>query len=276
MNSAACSVLVALLSVAVARAPTTSVLPVYRDLLKPLPFTEATYYDRCGVGTGPLEILKADTPRAEAAAIVRALDAADVIGLAQRSLARAARILPGASVTVCLFPGELSRGLPYLDGVGGVSLGNGQIKLLLHPKPGGLRRVSYTVAHEYHHEVERNIGPRGNGPIDILIREGKADYFAVGLYPDLRPPHTKVLSDTEFKDAWRELLDYEQSQPPPTTFRADFMIGKNPRVLAWPGYRLGYEMVEHYLRGKRLSATESIRIPARVFFDHFRQRRRGQ
>ena len=266
----ACVVFALLIGVAV-RAQRNTILPVYRDLLKPAPFTEATYYDRCGAGTGPLEVLRADTPRAEVEALVRDLDAADVVGLAQRSLDRAARILPGASVTICLFPGELSRGLPYLDGVGGIALGGGHIKLLLHPKPGGLRRVTYTVAHEYHHEVERNIGPSGYGPIDVLIREGKADYFAVGLYPDLRPPHTKPLSDAEFKLAWRELLDYEQSQPPPATFRADFMVGRNPRVLPWPGYRLGYELVDHYMRGKQLTPTESIKVPSRVIFDYFRQ-----
>ena len=81
--------------------------------------------------------------------------------------------------------------------VGGVSLGGGRIKLLLHPKPGGLRRVTYTLAHEYHHEVERNLGPRGYGPIDIMIREGKADHFAVTLYPELRPRHALPLSDAE-------------------------------------------------------------------------------
>lgn len=133
---------------------------------------------------------------------------------------------------------QLTGGLPYLDGVGGVSLGGGRIKLVLHPQPGGLRRVAYTVAHEYHHEVDRRLGPGGCGPIDIMIREGKADHFATTLYPELRPPHTEALSEAEFKQSWKALLDYDQRDVAASEFRADFMIGGNPRLLLWPGYSL--------------------------------------
>lgn len=254
---------------ALAQTPSSVVLPVYRDLLEPTPFNESAYYDRCGVGTGPLEILKSDTPRNVSASLVRELDAASVTQLAQQALVRAAKALPGATVTICLFPGELSRGLPYLDGVGGVSLGGGRIKLLLHPKPGGLRRVSYTVAHEYHHEVERTLGPGGWGPIDIMMREGKADHFAVSLYPELKPRHTNPLSDIELREVWPQLLEYERNQSAAATFRADFMIGKNPRVLTWPGYRLGYEMVELYFRTHQSTASKAVTVPARTIFAHY-------
>ena len=253
---------------------TSVVLPVYRDLLKPAPFLDATYYDRCGAGSGPVQILRADTPKDVAAAIVRDLDAGNVLQLAERSLARASRELPGATVTVCLFPGELAGGLPYLDGVGGVSLGNGRIKLLLHPKPGGLRRVTYTVAHEYHHEVERLLGPGGFDPIDIIVREGKADYFATGLYPELRPPHTRPLSVPERRQSWAALLEYQHRRAPPSEFRGDFMIGKNPRVLPWPGYRLGFEMVELYFRGRQLAPDAVLKTPARDIVEHYRRHQR--
>ena len=183
---------IAVIVLALTQAAGGVVLPVYRDLLKPAPFDEAIYADRCGWGAGPLELLRPDTDRATKALLVREIDAADVPAVAERALARAARTLPGATVNICLFMGELSRGLPYLDGVGGVAFGGGRIKLILHPKPKGLHRVPYTVAHEYHHEVEGRLGPGGYGPVDIMIREGKADHFAVSLYPDLRPPHTQL------------------------------------------------------------------------------------
>jgi uncharacterized protein YjaZ len=246
------------------------VLPVYRDLIKERPFDEADYDGRCGAGAGPLELLK-PTDRATRLQLVRELDAANVPAIAERALARAAAALPGATVNVCLFMGELSRGLPYLSGVGGVALGAGRIKLILHPQPKGLHKVPYTVAHEYHHEVERNLGPGGLAPIDIMIREGKADHFAVGLYPDLRPPHTRPLNDAELAEALRDLDEYERSQASPWTFRQDFMIGKNPRVLMWPGYRLGYEMVELYFRGKRVTPLDVVKTPAQVVREHYRK-----
>ena len=248
------------------------VLPVYRDLLKPVPFDEAAYADRCGWGAGPLELLKPGTDRATRELLVREIDSAGVPAMAERALARVAKTLPGAMVNICLFMGELSRGLPYLDGVGGVALGGGRIKLIVHPKPKGLHRVPYTVAHEYHHEVERNLGPGGYGPIDIMISEGKADHFAISQYPDLRPPHTKPLSDAELTLSLRELEDYDRTQTSAAEFRRNFMIGKNTRVLMWPGYRLGYEMVESYFRGRTVTPAEVVKTPARAIYDAYRTR----
>lgn len=248
-----------------------AVLPVYRDFLKPRPFVHAGLDDRCGVGTGPLQILKTETPKSEVVAIVSALDAANVQILAERSLALAARRLPGPAVTICLFPGELTGGLPYLGGVGGVSLGGGRINLLLHPRPGGLRRVAYTVAHEYHHEVERSVGPGGGTPIDIMIREGKADHFATALYPELRPPHTNPLSDAEFRSAWSDFAEFDERNASPAEFRTRFMIGRDPRVLMWPGYRLGYEIVQLYFGGTALAPSDAIKVPARTIFEHYRR-----
>jgi uncharacterized protein YjaZ len=244
------------------------VLPVYRDLIKDGLFNEAAYYDRCGAGAGPLELLK-PTDRATREQLVREVDAAKVPAIAERALARAAAALPGATVNVCLFMGELSRGLPYLSGVGGVALGNGRIKLILHPQPKGLHKVPYTVAHEYHHEAEYLLGPGGFDPIGIMIREGKADHFAIGLYPDLRPPHTQPLSAADLKNALNDVAAYQRMQTSPSVFRRDFMIGKDTRVLPWPGYRLGYEMVESYFRGKKMTPAEAITVPASVIYEAY-------
>jgi hypothetical protein len=244
------------------------VVPVYRDLVNDRPFSEADYYDRCGAGAGPLELLK-PTDLATRKHLVGEIDAAKVPAVAERALARAAAALPGATVNVCLFMGELSRGLPYLSGVGGVALGGGRIKLILHPQPKGLHKVPYTVAHEYHHEVAYVLGPGGWDPIDIMIREGKADHFAVGLYPDLRPPHTQPLEPADLKNALVEIESYQRTRPPAGVFQRDFMIGKNTRVLPWPGYRLGYEMVEQYFRGKKMSPVEAVTVPARQIYEAY-------
>ena len=249
-----------------------TVLPIYRDLLKDRPFSEADYLDRCGSGAGALELLK-PTDRATREQLVREVDAAAVPAIAERALKRAAAALPGATVNVCLFMGELSRGLPYLSGVGGVALGGGRIKVILHPQPKGLHKVPYTVAHEYHHEAEYLLG-LGWEPIDIMIREGKADHFAIGLYPDLRPPHTEPLSAADLKNALVEIENYQRMQTSRSVFSRDFMIGKNPRVLMWPGYRLGYEMVEAYFRGKTLTPLEVVKTPATAIYAHFRERGR--
>src|SRR5688500_5605250 len=93
------------------QSPGGTVLPIYRDLIKDRPFTEGDYFDRCGSGAGPLELLK-PTDVATRTRLVQEVDAAKVPAIAQRALTRAAAALPGATVNVCLFMGELSRGLP--------------------------------------------------------------------------------------------------------------------------------------------------------------------
>jgi hypothetical protein len=255
------------------QSPGGSVLPIYRDLINDRPFSEADYVDRCGIGAGPLEFLK-PTDVATRTRLVQEVDAAKVPAIAERALARAAAALPGATVNVCLFMGELSRGLPYLSGVGGVALGGGRIKLILHPQPKGLHKVPYTVAHEYHHEVEYLLGAGGYEPIDIMIREGKADHFAIGLYPELRPPHTQPLRAADLKNALDEIENYQRTRTSPSVFRRDFMIGKDTRVLMWPGYRLGYEMVESYFRGKKVTPLEVVKTPAAMIYAQFVERGR--
>jgi hypothetical protein len=94
----------------ITQSPGGTVLPIYRDLLKDRPISEADYFDRCGSGAGPLELLK-PTDLATRARLVHEVDAAKVPAVAERALARAAAALPGATVNVCLFMGELSAAL---------------------------------------------------------------------------------------------------------------------------------------------------------------------
>lgn len=176
-------------------------------------------------------------------------------------------------MTVCVFAGANTGGLPHLGGVGGLSLGGGRIKLFLHPAPKGLSRVEYTVAHEYHHEVERLTGPLSRfGPLSNVIREGKADHFAVSLHPHLRPAHTQPLSAEELRTAWKRLMEFEKD---PTGFGADYMIGRFPNGTRWPGYRLGFEIVEAYVKSTRQAPADWIKVPAPVIAENFLRTPRG-
>lgn len=254
------------------QATRSQLVPVYRALAEPRP-AMARFDEQCGASTGPFTVFRPDADPASKTALVKSLDDGRVIDISRAALSRAADALPGPPVTICLYPGELVDGLPHLGGVGGVSLGAGRIKLFLHPAPGRLERVSYTVAHEYHHEVERVAGPGGSSPIDIVVREGKADHFAVSLYPHLRPAHTQALSDAELKMAWGQLAEHERTSSP--TFRRDFMIGAfTPGSTKWPGYRLGYQMVEQYFKGSKATHSDIVSTPARAIHQRFRQQLR--
>lgn len=243
--------------------PAPRVVYAYRELL-----AGYAMQDReagCMGANGPFQLLDRHTAPADAAQVARRLDAARVPELVNSGLRRASALLPGIAVSVCVFAGENAGALPYLGGVGGVSLGGGRIKLFLHPAPQQLRRVEYTVAHEYHHEAERVLRPNAyRDALDTLVREGKADHFAVSLLPTMRPPHTDPLTPGDLAATWQRLVDMQQTGGPANS---DFMIGRFPDGLRWPGYRLGYQMVSEFAESPRRSAlllaqTEPVEIAA--------------
>ena len=227
----------------------------------------AAHDTECGTSIGPHELLKPETPPDVAAAIAQSIDAANVPDVIETAFARAAAVLPGGRLTVCIYAAELSRGLPFMGGVGGLSLGNGRVKLFLHPTKEKFARVPYTIAHEYHHEVLRTAVAVTTG-VDVVVQEGKADHFAVGLYPHLRPPHTAALSDQEFVTVWRTFLEYEHSRPP--DFSDRFMIARTGTLPRWAGYRLAYEIVGHYLGASPGKPADWLTAPAGTIVNAFK------
>jgi hypothetical protein len=224
----------------------------------------AAYDVDCTSRSGPFELLRLDTSREQAAAIVREIETLNVPAAIEQAFARASAALPGGAITACAYAGQLSRGLPHLDGVGGVALGGGTLKLILHPTRHRFAKVPYTLAHEYHHEVLRASGPFA-GPDDVVVREGKADHFAIGLYPDLRPPHTSRLSDEELTRVWPAFLEFRRSG----TAQADFMVSARGPLPIWAGYRLAYEMVEQYATRTGADTRRLLTIPSAVIVEHF-------
>ena len=230
--------------------------------------------DACAGSMGSFVHLPSDTFPSEALDIVRRIEEGRVRELAESGLRRAAEALPGAERTVvCIQAVALNRSMEYMRGVGGVSVG-GRIKIFVHPTLAGFARVQYTVAHEYHHEVARlRLAPGWTGdPLEAIVAEGKADAFAVRLFPALRPPHTDPLTPDERVRAWTAFQ--QQLDAPSATFRDDFMFGRAQGMPRWAGYRLGFEMVNGYLEQHRdLDAPVWTMLPARVFLDAFAQKR---
>lgn len=226
--------------------------------------------EACAGAMGSFTRLPPDTMPGEALDIVRRIEAGRVRELVESGLRRAAEALPGAEgTTVCIQPVALNRAIEHMRGVGGVSLG-GRIKIFVHPTIAGFARVEYTAAHEYHHEVARmRLAPGwSRDPLEAMIAEGKADAFAVRLFPSLRPPHTDPLTPDERRRTWEAFQ--QQLAAPAETFREDFMFGLAEGLPRWAGYRLGFEIVNGYLeRHPGLDARTWTPLPAREFLDAF-------
>ena len=222
---------------------------------------------------GTFKHLPSDILPGEALEIVSRLEQGRVRELVESGLKRASAALPGAEgTTACIQVVALNRAMEQMRGVGGVSLG-GRIKIFVHPTIGGFARVEYTAAHEYHHEVARMHLPSGwsYDPLEAMIAEGKADAFAVRLFPALRPPHTDPFTPDERRRTWEAFQ--QQLNAPTGTFREDFMFGLAEGMPQWAGYRLGFEMVNAYLESHPdLSVQAWTLLPAHEFLDAFSRR----
>ena len=250
-------------AVAVRKHPTDRLTLYQRLVLDP-------YSDACAGSMGSFILLQSDIFTNEALDIVQRIEEGRVRELVESGLKRASAALPGAEgTTVCIQPVELNRAMQHMRGVGGVSLG-GRIKIFVHPTIAGFARVEYTAAHEYHHEVSRRQLEAGwsRDPLQAIIAEGKADVFAVRLFPALRPPHTDPLTPDERQLAWD--VFQQQLKGATETFREDFMFGLAKGMPRWAGYRLGFEMVTRYVEAHpELSVQDWTKLPARAFLDAY-------
>jgi len=231
--------------------------------------------EACAGTMGPFTALPPDTFPGEALDIVRRIEDGRVRELVAAGLKRASAALPGAErTTVCIQAVALNSAIEHMRGVSGVSLG-GRIKIFVHPTIAGFARVEYIAAHEYHHEVARMRLPPGwsRDPLEAIVAEGKADAFAVRLFPRLSPPHTDPLTGDEKRRVWA--MFQQQLATPTGSFRDDFMFGGAEGMPQWAGYRLGFEMVNSYLQAHPdLSIQTWTMLPAREFLDAFS--RKGQ
>lgn len=249
--------------------------PVERGVLYRRLVLEA-HADACAGAMGSFTPLPPDTYPGEALDIVRRIEEGRVRELVESGLKRASAALPGAErTTVCIQPVAWNRAIEHMRGVGGVSLG-GRIKIFVHPTIAGFARVEYTAAHEYHHEVVRmHLEPGwSRDPLESMIAEGKADAFAVRLFPTLRPPHTDALTSDERGRTWNA---FQQHLAAPTDrFREDFMFGLAEGMPRWAGYRLGFEIVNEYLETHPdLPVKAWTLLPARELLEAFRTRRQN-
>ena len=229
--------------------------------------------EACAGTMGPFAALPPDTFPGEALDIVRRIEEGRVRELVASGLKQASAALPGAErTTVCIQAVALNRAIEQMRGVSGVSLG-GRIKIFVHPTIAGFARVEYTAAHEYHHEVARmNLAPGwSRDPLEAMVAEGKADAFAVRLFPRLSPPHTDPLNHDDKRRVWSAFQ--QQLAKPTDSFRDDIMFSRAEGMPQWAGYRLGFEMVSSYLQAHpQLSIQEWTAVPAREFLEAFSRR----
>ena len=171
----------------------------------------------------------------------RALDAAE----------RAATLLPGTSVTICIFayPPDINSAATVMNEMGGAmgfSDGIGSLWLQLLPTDGWLDEIYPAVTHEYYHAV---VYPGDAGAmtlLDVLVNEGGADSLTAVLYPDFEPAWAGALTQPQVTEAWQKMRNVLERTDRATIDR--YVFGDGLTVPRQAGYVIGFAIVQAWIK----------------------------
>lgn len=155
----------------------------------------------------------------------------------------------GEDTSIYLFPVNPENTFTtfILNGVTGYAYFGNNILLMIDPTA-SKEVIKYTVAHEYHHTVNMTLnGEKSiNSILDSIITEGKADYFATILYPDINPPWIEPLPEDVEARVLEELSLNAESIDHQIYKR--FLYGYPAKDLPrWSNYKIGYQITESFI-----------------------------
>jgi len=151
-----------------------------------------------------------------------------------------------------------------MNGIMGLTAGSKQIILTIEPDILGWENMlEYAVAHEYNHAYWTNVNFRKSFTwtlLHYLVFEGRADYFAHLLYPNVVAPWTVALTENQKSDLWNKIKPNLQSED--ISYEMEVMFGSR-NYPVWGGYSVGYDIVLTALtNNKKLKAVHWTNLEA--------------
>jgi|SRR6185437_4229758 len=172
----------------------------------------------------------------------------DIKQLIAASLVTCYKHLQNDSITFSIYPTTIADKeiIKEMRGVTGITYDKKHIALTIDPTVIYWKEtLKSAVAHEYHHTFCIDTFDSAYTLLDYLVFEGKADYFAHLLYPNVITPWTSALSEKEKSTLWAKIKPKLQSKD--TSFHSDVMFGYNSYPV-WGGYTLGFSIVQSALK----------------------------
>jgi uncharacterized protein YjaZ len=164
------------------------------------------------------------------------------------------------SLTIYIIPvnPEGRQFIEGMTGIMGLTAGSKQIILTIEPDISGWENMlEYVVAHEYNHAYWTNVNFGKSSKwtlLDYLVFEGRADYFAHLLYPNVVAPWTMALTENQKSDLWNKIKPNLQSED--ISYQMEVIFGSR-NYPAWGGYSVGYDIVVTALtNNKNLKAVK--------------------
>ncbi len=156
-----------------------------------------------------------------------------------------------------------------MTGIMGLTAGSKQIILTIEPEILGWENMlEYAIAHEFNHVywTNMNFGKSTKWTLlDYLVFEGRGDYFAHLLYPNVNVPWTKALSENQKLDLWNEIRPNLQNED--IRYQMEVMFGSR-NYPVWGGYSLGYDIVHSALtNNKELRAVNWTNLDSQIILE---------
>lgn len=162
------------------------------------------------------------------------------------TLKKSRQYIENDSLTIYIIPAnpESRQLMEHMGGIMGLTAASKQIILAIEPDILGWENMlEYAVAHEYNHAYWSNVnfGKLAKWTLlNYMVFEGRGDYFAHLLYPNVVTPWTLALTENQKLDLWNRIKPNLQSED--IRFQMEVMFGSR-NYPVWGGYSLGYDIV---------------------------------
>jgi uncharacterized protein YjaZ len=183
-----------------------------------------------------------------------ALNKATIENKIMGAINKSRRSIDSDSLTIYVIPvnPNLKQIIEEMSGVMGLTAGSKQIILTIDPDILGWENMlEYAVAHEFNHAYWTNLNFDKSTHwtlLDYLIFEGKGDYFAHSLYPNVIAPWTMALNEDQISNLWNKIKPNLQSED--IGLQMEIMFGSN-KYPVWGGYSIGYHIVKTALENNK-------------------------
>lgn len=154
--------------------------------------------------------------------------------------------LDNDSLIVYILPVTLEnrQTIEHMGGIMGLTAGSKQILLTIEPEIKDWENMlEYAVAHEFNHAywTKMNFGKSTKWTLlDYLVFEGRGDYFAHKLYPNVKTSWTMALTENQKSQLWNKIKPNLRSED--FGYQQEIMFGSMNYPI-WGGYSLGYDIV---------------------------------
>lgn len=186
--------------------------------------------------------------------------------------AKCQSVLPiNQDLSVCILPGHNSgKHVELLNGLSAAYVKRfGGIYLLAYPLEGWLEKLSYVLAHEYHHVAYLAKRDFSQTLLERVVAEGLADDFASRLFPDQGAPWMSqefpLTIDQEIR-AYNYLVEPKDED----NFRANdghnrYLQGNLPdeTMPSYTGFAIAYRLVQGFLSSQKISISSLLEMDPR-------------